>query len=45
LLKSAKKQRLLKEMSNLTGKDVIRVRIRRIDYKRRLALLDIFYKE
>jgi hypothetical protein len=45
LLKTAKKQKILKEISNLTGKDVIRVKIRRIDYKNKVALLEILFRE
>jgi hypothetical protein len=45
LLRSNKKQRLLKDISELTGKEVIKVKIRRVDYRSEIALLDIFYKE
>ena len=45
LLKTAKKQKILKEISNLTGKDVLKVKIRRVDYKNKCALLEIQYKE
>jgi hypothetical protein len=45
LLRTAKKQKILREVSNLTGKDVVRVKIRRIDYKNKFALLEIIYKE
>ncbi|MCJ7449194.1 MAG: DUF4956 domain-containing protein [Bacteroidales bacterium] len=45
MLKSAKKQKLIKEISDLTGKDISRVKIRRIDFKDKVALLDIYYKE
>jgi Domain of unknown function (DUF4956) len=45
MLKSNKKQRLLRDISDLTGKDVIKVKIRRVDYRSQVALLDIFYRE
>lgn len=44
LLKSAKNQKLIKDISELTGKDVTRVKIRRINYKDKVARLDIYYK-
>jgi hypothetical protein len=44
LLRSNKKQRLLKDISELTGKEVIKVNIKRVDYRTEIALLDIFYK-
>jgi hypothetical protein len=45
MLRSNKKQRLLKDISELTGKEVLKVKIRRVDYRSETALLDIFYKE
>lgn len=45
LLKSGKKQKLLKDVSELTGRDIIRVRIRKIDFKEKFALLDIYYRD
>jgi hypothetical protein len=45
LLRSNKKQRLLKDISELTGKEVIKVKVRRVDYRSEIALLDIYYKE
>ena len=45
MLKSNKKQRLLKDISELTGKDVIKVKVRRVDYRSEIALLDIFFRE
>jgi hypothetical protein len=45
LLKSAKKQKILKELSALTGKEVIRIRIREIDFKEKVAIIDISYKD
>jgi len=45
LLTNGKKQKLLKDVSDLTGKEIMRVKIRRIDFKEKIALLDIYYKE
>ena len=45
MLRTSKKQKLLKIFSNLTGKDVLNYKIRRINYKSRSALLDIYYRE
>ena len=45
LLKSAKQQKILKELSDLTGKVIIRYKIRNIDYKEKVACVDIAYKE
>jgi hypothetical protein len=45
LLKPDKNQKLLKDISARTGKVILRIKIRRIDYKREVALLDIFYKD
>jgi hypothetical protein len=44
LLKPDKKDKLLEDISLLTGKEILKVKIRRIDYKRKTALLDIYYK-
>lgn len=44
LLKPEKKDKLLKDISTLTGKEIIKVKICRINYKRKTALLDIYYK-
>jgi hypothetical protein len=45
LLRSNKKQRLLKDISELTGKEVTKVKVTRVDYRSEVAILDIFYKE
>lgn len=45
LLKPDKNQKLLKDISARTGKDILRVKIRTIDYKREIAALDIFYRD
>src|SRR4030043_1640138 len=44
LLKSDKNLKLLKDLSEVTGKDVLKVKIRRVKYKRQVAWLDIYYK-
>jgi hypothetical protein len=44
LLKPERKQKLLKDISLLTGKEILSVKIRRIDYKKKEALLDIYFK-
>jgi hypothetical protein len=45
LLKPDKMEKLLKDVSARTGKDIIRINIRRINYKRGIARLNVFYKE
>lgn len=45
LLKPDKKQKLLKDLCAITGKEVLRFRIRRVSYKRKVARLEIFCKE
>jgi hypothetical protein len=45
LLKQDKKQKLLKDISTLTGKEILRVKILRVDYERGVAFLDISYKD
>jgi hypothetical protein len=45
LLKTGKKQKILKEISILTGKDILRYRIREIDYTDKVAKLEISYKD
>jgi hypothetical protein len=44
LLKPDKKDKLLEDIALLTGKEILKVKIRRIDYKRKTALLDIYFK-
>jgi hypothetical protein len=41
LLRPEKKLKLLKDVSALTGKEVLKVKIRKIDYKRKTAILDL----
>ncbi|MBN2666966.1 MAG: DUF4956 domain-containing protein [Bacteroidales bacterium] len=45
LIKNGRKQKILKEISDLTGKDILRYKIRKIDYKKQIAVLDISYKD
>ena len=45
LLKPEKEQKLLKDISVMTGKDIFRIKVQRVDYKRGVAFLEIFYKE
>ena len=45
LLKTGKKQKILKEISALTGKEISRFRIRQIDYKEKIAKVDITYSD
>lgn len=45
LLKSSKKLKILKELSDLTGKEILRYKITRVDYKKKIAFMDISYRE
>jgi len=45
LLRSNKKQRLLKDLSELTGKEIIKVKVIRVDYRSEIAVLDIYFKD
>lgn len=45
MLRCGKKQKLLRDVSDLTGREITRVKIRKIDFRERVALLDIFYKD
>jgi hypothetical protein len=44
LLRPDKEQKLYREISNMTGKEVFRVKIHRVDYKRGTAVIEAFYK-
>lgn len=44
-LRPEKKTRLLKDVCDLTGKDVYKIRIRKIDYQKKVASLDITYRD
>lgn len=45
LLKPEKEQKLLKDIALMTGKDIFRIKVQRVDYKRGTAVLEIFYKD
>lgn len=44
MLKPQNKQALLKDISEKTGREIARIKIRKINYKKKLANLDIFFK-
>ena len=45
LLKPEKKEKFLEDVSERVGREVLRVKIRRINLKRKRALLDVYYKD
>ncbi len=45
LLKSGKKQKILHEISEMTGKKIHKIKIRRINFKNKTARLDVYYNE
>ena len=45
LLKSDKKAKLLKDLSERTGKNIVKFKIRRINYRRNVARLDVYFKD
>jgi len=45
LIKTGKKQKILREISSLTGKEILRYKIREVDYKDKVAKLDITYRD
>lgn len=45
LLLPEKKSKLLKDISEITGKEVFKVKIVRVDYKRKIARLEISYRD
>ncbi|NSW94765.1 MAG: DUF4956 domain-containing protein [Bacteroidales bacterium] len=45
LLKNGKKQKILKELSDLTGREISRFRIREIDYRKNEATIDISFRD
>ncbi len=44
LLRPEKEQKLYRELASLTGKDVFKVKVHRVDYKRGIAMIEIFYR-
>jgi hypothetical protein len=45
LLKPEKNQKLLRDISAITGKEILKVKILKADYRRKVAELEIFYRE
>jgi len=45
LLKASKKPELLNDLSDLTGRKVLRAKIEKIDFKKKVARLDITFKD
>jgi hypothetical protein len=45
LLKPGSNHKLIKDLSNRTGLNILRVKIRNIDLKRNVAELDVYFKE
>lgn len=45
LLKPENQNKLTKDISSRTGRSILRISIQKIDYKRNLAELDIYFKE
>ena len=45
LLKDGSRNKLLKDLSNKTGKEILKVEVLSLDFKRKIALLDIYFKD
>jgi len=45
LLKSDKNHKVLKDISDMTGKEILKYKVRKINFKKQVAEIDIFYKE
>lgn len=45
LLKPDKSQKLLRDLSEITGKDILKFKILNVNYKRKIAQLEIFYRD
>ena len=45
LLKPENQHKLTKDLTSKTGRTILRISVRRIDYKREIAELDIYFKE
>jgi hypothetical protein len=45
LLRPDKKQELVQDVANLTGKMVLRVKILKVNYKKNSASLEVYYRE
>jgi len=44
LLRPDKKLKLMKDVSILTGKEAVKIRVRRIDYRDKIAILDVTFR-
>lgn len=45
LLKSDRNHKVLKDISELTGREILKYKIRKINFKKQVAEIDIFYKD
>jgi hypothetical protein len=45
LLRSDKNHKVLKDISDLTGQEILKYKIRKINFKKQVAEIDIFYKD
>jgi hypothetical protein len=45
MIKNNKRQKILKELCSLTGKEIVRFKIREVDYKGKEAKIDIFFRD
>lgn len=45
LLKPGSRNKLLKDLSNKTGLNILKIRVIKIDYKREIADLEVYFKE
>ncbi len=43
MLKTKNKEELIKDVAGITGIDVKKIRIKKVDYKKKTAVIDIFY--
>jgi F0F1-type ATP synthase membrane subunit b/b' len=43
MLKPQNKEELIKNVAEITGLDVKKVKIKKVDYKNKVAIIDIFY--
>ena len=40
-----KKEKLLKDISERTGREILKIKINRINFKKKRAFLDIYFKD
>lgn len=45
MIRTAKKQKMLKELSTLTGKEIVRYKIRRVNFKDKVARIEVSFKD